>query len=300
MDMELVFCSLMGRANDEPDAVYAYAADQVEVSADGRIYRFRLRNGVKFHDGTPITAADVRVLAVDPEGKRPPQHRDAIARHGGRRSRRRPHRGGPFHPTRARSAPLTAANLPILSKAYYSTHTFDETSLEPPLGSGPYKVGKFEQGRFPGVRTRQGLVGRGFRRSIAASTTSMCCATTTTATATSPSRASPARATCSGRSSPSRVWAQRYDFPAVRDGRVKRETIPDERLSGAQGWMINTRRDRFRGRDPRSAGAARSTSSGSTRTRCSTAIRGPIPTSNLDMMAATSPRPKRLAAARPL
>ena len=53
-----------------------------------------------------------------------------------------------FTPNRARSAPLTAANLPILSKAYYSTHAFDETSMEPPLGSGPYKVGKFEQGRF--------------------------------------------------------------------------------------------------------------------------------------------------------
>ena len=59
VDMEYVFCSLMGRATDEPDAVYAYAADQVEVSADGRVYKFRLRTGIKFHDGSPITAADV-------------------------------------------------------------------------------------------------------------------------------------------------------------------------------------------------------------------------------------------------
>ena len=40
----------------------------------------------------------------------------------------------------------------------------------------------------------------------------------------------------------SRVWATRYDFPAVKDGRVKRESIPDERPSGMQAWMINTRR----------------------------------------------------------
>ena len=51
----------------------------------------------------------------------------------------------------------------------------------------------------------------------------------------------------------SRVWATRYDFPAVKDGRVKRETIPDERPSGAQGWMINTRRERFSDRRVREA-----------------------------------------------
>jgi len=45
------------------------------------------------------------------------------------------------------------------------------------------------------------------------------------------------------------VWATRYDFPAVRDGRVKRESLPDETPSGAQGWFINTRREKFR--DPR-------------------------------------------------
>ena len=43
----------------------------------------------------------------------------------------------------------------------------------------------------------------------------------------------------------SRVWATRYDFPAIKDGRVKRESIPDERPSGMQAWMINTRRPQF-------------------------------------------------------
>src|SRR6202012_1794199 len=47
----------------------------------------------------------------------------------------------------------------------------------------------------------------------------------------------------------SRIWATRYDFPAVKDGRVKREIIPDDTPSGAQGWFINMRRDRFN--DPR-------------------------------------------------
>src|SRR5713226_7337116 len=59
IDMEQVFAAMMWRAADEPDAVYAYAADQVTVSADGRAYKFRLRGGITFHDGSPITAEDV-------------------------------------------------------------------------------------------------------------------------------------------------------------------------------------------------------------------------------------------------
>ena len=46
-----------------------------------------------------------------------------------------------------------------------------------------------------------------------------------------------------------RIWATRYDFPAIKDGRVKRETLPDESPSGGQGWFFNTRRDKFK--DPR-------------------------------------------------
>ena len=51
----------------------------------------------------------------------------------------------------------------------------------------------------------------------------------------------------------SRIWATRYDFPAIRDGRVKREELPDETPSGAQGWFINTRRDKFKDRRLREA-----------------------------------------------
>ena len=57
--MELVFATLMSRANDEPDAVYGFAADQLKISSDGLTYRFRLRDGATFHDGSPIKAADV-------------------------------------------------------------------------------------------------------------------------------------------------------------------------------------------------------------------------------------------------
>ena len=51
----------------------------------------------------------------------------------------------------------------------------------------------------------------------------------------------------------SRIWATRYDFPAIRDGRVKRDVIPDDTPSGAQGWFFNTRREKFKDKRLREA-----------------------------------------------
>src|SRR5262245_16328220 len=57
--MELTFASLMARAADEPDSLYGLAARAVRISADGLTYRFLMRPGITFHDGSPLTAHDV-------------------------------------------------------------------------------------------------------------------------------------------------------------------------------------------------------------------------------------------------
>src|SRR6185295_1412131 len=111
IDMELVFASLMARANDEPDAVYGFAADQVKISSDGNTYRFRMREGVTFHDGSPIKAEDVAfslntlkekghpnigLLLRDMESANADGDRTLVVR---------------FAPKYARGAPLTVARL---------------------------------------------------------------------------------------------------------------------------------------------------------------------------------------------
>ena len=53
-----------------------------------------------------------------------------------------------FAPKRARDVPLFVAGLPIFSRAYYTTKKFDQSTLDPPLGSGAYKVGRFDAGRY--------------------------------------------------------------------------------------------------------------------------------------------------------
>ena len=245
LDMEQTFAALMWRATDEPDAVYAYAADKVSVSADGRVYKFHLRDGVTFHDGSPIKAEDVAFSLTSLKAKGHPaignllRDMEAAEADGDRTVVVR------FAERHSRSAPLTAANLPILSKAYYSKQAFDETSMEPPLGSGPYKVGKFEQGRYVEFERVKDWWGANLPiikgqynfdvlrydyyrdRETAFEGFS-------------------AKSYTFREEFTSRVWATRYDFPAVKDGRVKREAIPDHRPSGMQAWMINTRREKFK------------------------------------------------------
>ena len=60
-----------------------------------------------------------------------------------------------------RDLPLVIAELPILSKAYYTAHPFDQTSLEPPLGSGPYAIGDFKAGTYVTLQAPPGLLGQG-------------------------------------------------------------------------------------------------------------------------------------------
>ena len=250
--MELTFASLMARANDEPDAMYGLVARAVRSTRDGRVYRFLLRPEARFHDGTPLTADDVafslnllkdkghpiiRQLMREFEGARADGDHAVIAR---------------FTATRGRDVPLFVAGLPIFSRAYYAARAFDESTLDIPLGSGRYRVKRFEAGRFiefARVADWWGNdlpVSRGhgnfdvvryeyFRdRDVAF-------------------EAFTGKTYLFREEFTSRIWANRYDFPAIVDGRVKREVLPDATPSGAQGWFINTRREKFKDRRLREA-----------------------------------------------
>jgi microcin C transport system substrate-binding protein len=298
-DMELVFGSLMARANDEPDALYGLAADQVKVSADGTTYKFRLREKITFHDGSPIKAEDVAFSLTILKAKGHPNIGNLL------RDMQSAEADGDrvvvvrFAPTRSRNAPLTAAALPILSKAYYTTHKFEETTMDPPLGSGPYKVGKFEQGRFLEFERIKDWWGADLPISRGQNNFDILryeyYRDRDTAFEGFTSRNYTFR-----EENTSRVWATRYDFPAVRDGRVKRQTIPDGRPSGAQGWMINTRREKFQDRRVREAFAyAFDFEWANKNLMFSSYARTHSVFQNSDMMAKGKPSPEELALLEP-
>jgi microcin C transport system substrate-binding protein len=243
--MELVFDTLMVRALDEPDAVYGLVAETADVAPDGLSVTFKMRPEAKFADGSPLTADDVVFSFETIKAKGHPAFaiplRDvtsavAIDAHTVKYT---------FEGALIRDLPTTVATLPILSKAYYSTHEFDKTTLEAPLGSGPYKVGPYKAGTFvtyvrrPDYWAKDLPVNRGLYNFDEVRYDYY------------RDRTLELEGLLAGNIDfreefTSKDWATGYDRAPVKDGRVKLETLADERPSGAQGFFINTRRDKFK------------------------------------------------------
>ena len=297
--MGLTFASLMARAGDEPDAMYGLAAKSVAISPDGLTYRFRLRPEARFHDGTRLTAHDGAFSLEILKSKGHPiiaqQVRDML----GAQAVDDETLVVTFAARRGRDVPLFVAGLPLFSKAYYAARPFDETTLDIPLGSGPYRVSKFEVNRFiefERVTDWWGAdlpVNRGSNnfdvvryefyrdRDVAF-------------------EGFTGRSYMFREEFTSRIWNTRYDFPALTDGRVKREVLPDETPSGAQGWFINTRRDKFR--DPRireALGYAFDFEWTNKTIMYGAYVRTHSPFQNSDMMAVGPPSPEEVALLEP-
>lgn len=243
-----LYDTLMARAFDEPDAVYGLVAHSAELADDKKSVTFYLRPQAKFADGTPLTAADVVFSFEALKEKGTPlisfslsdvEKAEALDDHTVRYT---------FKGDLVRDLPLNVATLPILPKAFYENYPFEETWLVKPLGSGPYEVADFKPGTHVTYRRRDDYwakdlpVNRGqhnfdelryeYYRDRTAELQNLL------------------NGTFDLREEFTSVdWATAYNVPAVKDGRILRETLPDLRPSGAQGFMINTRRENFK--DPR-------------------------------------------------
>ncbi|MGD9537347.1 MAG: extracellular solute-binding protein [Alphaproteobacteria bacterium] len=244
----LVFESLLEPSLDEPDAAYGLIAESVALAEDRLSVRFVLREAARFHDGTPITAEDVvfsfetllkegdptfRILYADIEAAEALSPREVAFR---------------FRSAENRKLPLIAGAMPVLSKAYYTAHTFNETTMTPPLGSGPYKIARVNPGRSIAYQRDPGYWGAALPVRVGRHNFDIIRYDYYR------DRTVLVEAFKSGAYSwheefTAKTWATAYDIPEVADGRIVRETVPDHRPSGVQAFFINTRRDRFA--DPR-------------------------------------------------
>ena len=249
----LVFETLLRRAWDEPFSLYGLVAESIEVPDDRSSVTFTLRPEARFHDGSPITVDDVVFSWETLKEQGRPNHR--LYYRQVQRVERPDERSVRFvfdAESPDRELPMLMGLMPILSKSYYESVTFEETTLEPPLGSGPYRIETVDPGRSivfsrdPEWWGRNLAVNRGqfnfdrIRYDYYRDGDVMMEAFKA------------GEYDFRGESSPARL-ATGYDFPAVKDGRVRLENFAHGRPSGMRAFVFNSRRQIFADRRVRHA-----------------------------------------------
>lgn len=242
------FDTLTVAAADEPASEYGLVAETIETPPDRAWVAFTIRAAARFHDGSPMTVEDVIWTFDTLRTKGHPLYRSyygavaSVEKTGPRTVR------FTFKPGDNRELPVIVGQLPVLSKVYWGGRDFTKTTLEAPLGSGAYRVDALEPGRSITYRRVRDYwaaalpvnVGRDNFDTIRYDYYR---------DGTVALEAFKAGAYDFRPEDSAKNWARGYDVPAVRDGRIRKELIPNEVPTGMQGFVYNTRRPIFR--DPR-------------------------------------------------
>ena len=236
--------SLLARGYDEPFTLYGLLARTVETDANRTYVTFALDPAAKFSDGQPVTAADVIFSWQLLRDKGRPNFRTYYVKVA--KAEALSERMVRFDLTGAndRELPLILGLMPVLAKHAVNPDTFEDTSFEPIVGSGPYLVGKVEPGRSIALRRdpnywgRDLAINRGlwnfdeirfdFYRDANSSLEAFKKGLYDVRVEMDPSR-----------------WETAYDVPAVRDGRIVKETLPNGLPKQFSGLVFNTRRPIF-------------------------------------------------------
>ncbi|MCV3205902.1 extracellular solute-binding protein [Mesorhizobium sp. YC-39] len=242
---ELCFDSLMTSALDEPDSVYGLLAESVTLSPDRNGFRFSLRPQARFNDGSPLTAEDV-VFALKLYKEKGHPNLSKALRHMTEAVAVDPATVNlTFNGEQSAQNILSVAAMPIVSKAYYTANEFDASTMKPPLGSGPYKIGRVVAGqtveydRVANYWGRDLAVNRGLNNFDGIRIDFYL------------DRQAAFEAFKKGDTHfreefTSRVWATGYDFPALKDGKVVKREFPGEKSPDMQAVALNQRRPQFR------------------------------------------------------
>jgi microcin C transport system substrate-binding protein len=237
--------TLLAGSADEPFTEYGLLVETIEVPGDRSWVAFTLREGARWHDGEPVTVEDVIWTFETLTTKGHPFYRQYYA------NVTSAEQTGPrtvrfnFEPdTTNRELPLIAGQIAVLPRHYWEGREFEATTLEPPLGSGPYRVVDVDPGRsityerVPDYWGRDLPVNRGrynfdrirydYYRD-----------------ATIAVQAFKAGEFDFRAENNSKVWATSYNMPQIESGLVVKELIEHEQPTGMQGFWYNTRRSKF-------------------------------------------------------
>ncbi|MEM1376880.1 MAG: extracellular solute-binding protein [Pseudomonadota bacterium] len=248
----LVYESLLQRSRDEPFTMYGLLAEKVEWNDERTWIEFTLNPNAKWNDGVPVTPEDV-IFTYDlfNEKGRPPYNRrmariESIEKTGDRTVR------FTFNESSNREYPLIIGLTPVLPKHAIDLDTFEEGTLEPPVGSGPYIVDSVEPGTrivytknpdywgndAPSMRgfANHGTITVEYFRDASAQFEAFKKGVFDVYFESDPVK-----------------WASAYDFPAAQEGKVKKSTFVSDRPDRFLGFFFNTRREVFADRNVREA-----------------------------------------------
>ena len=244
----LVYDTLTTQSNDEPFTEYGLLAAKIDMPEDRSWVAFELRPEARWQDGTPVTVDDVIFSFDILKTKGTPFYRAyyanvaSVVQDGEWRVKFL------FDGTDNRELPLILGQLPVLPKHYWEGRDFERSTLDSPLGSGPYRIRSIDPGRGvvyervadywgAGIPVNKGRFNFDQIRYEYYRDPNVAL-----------------EAFKAGRfdlrvESSSRFWATGYDGPALQRGLITKLEIPTAGSGGMQGFVFNTRRDKFK--DPR-------------------------------------------------
>ena len=248
----LIYDTLMESSRDEAFAEYGLLVESALVANDLSSVSFMLRKQARWHDGKPVTADDVAFSLNILKSKGAPFYRFYYA-NVEKAEVLSPHKVKfIFKGRKNRELPLIIGQLPILPKHHWQGRDFERTTLEPPLGSGPYQIGKVDPGRsitFERVADYWGRnlgVNKG-RYNFDAIRFEYYRDPTVAL------EAFKANAFDFRQENTAKVWATQYNFPAIAKGKVIRETLANNNPTGMQSFAFNVRKSKFQNRRVREA-----------------------------------------------
>ena len=244
--VELLYDTLMVPALDEVFSYYGLVAEAIEVSADHSWVIFHLNPKARFSDGEPISAEDVAFTFDLLLAQGSPHYRSYYADVASVKVLDKHRVKFSFHPERHHNAelPLILAQLPVLPKHFWQVHDFTQVNLQIPLGSGPYLVARIDPGKAMSYERNPDYwakdlpvnLGRYNFSSIQFDyyrddTVAM--------------EAFKAGQYDFRQENTAKTWATEYDFPAVKQGKLRLEEVVHKQATGMQAFVFNTRRAKF-------------------------------------------------------
>ncbi len=241
-------------SSDEAFTEYGLLAETIEWPDDRSWVSFTLRNEAYWHDGKKITADDVVWTFNTLMEKGHPFYKyyygdvKEVIKEQENKVRFN------FTTNTNKELVLIVGQLPVLPKHYWENKNFEETSLEIPIGSGPYKIKSFDSGRSITYELDQNYWGFGASIPIKIGKDNF----GTIRYDYYKDRGIEREAFKSGEidffsENSSKEWATAYDINAVNKGLIKKELISHENPQGMQGFAFNIRKDKFKDRRVRKA-----------------------------------------------